>query len=97
MTSRDRICELEYELFYSVRMKVVENISDIRRVADSVARTDVIFAFAELALRNNYCKPDVNSDMRIDIVDGRHPILERIDLARDFVPNDCVIDPAKTV
>ncbi|MBT3704257.1 DNA mismatch repair protein MutS [Candidatus Peregrinibacteria bacterium] len=95
LRSRDRICELEYELFYSVRMKVVELITDIRRVADAVARIDVVFGFAELALKNNYCKPEVTDGFELEISEGRHPVLERINLAYDFVPNDCVIDPAK--
>lgn len=61
--SIDRICELEYELFYEVRMKVVENISEIKRISDAIARLDVVCGFAEVALMNNYCRPEILEDV----------------------------------
>lgn len=102
LNSIERICELEYELFYAVRMKVVEKITDIKRVASAIGRLDSICGFAETAFKNRYSKPDIiasdsDESLVIDIRDGRHPILERLDPMRDFVPNDCVIDPKLNV
>ncbi len=96
--SMDRICELEYELFYAVRMKVVEKVLDIKKIAGAIGMLDAINSFAEVALRNNYCKPEFGDDAGvIEIRNGRHPVLEVLSLSRDFVPNDCVIDPTKNI
>ena len=104
LNSIDRICELEYELFYGVRMKVVEHIVEIKRIAGAVGRLDVIGGFSELAMAGNYCRPEILEDGAsgggagvLEIRGGRHPVLENMSLAREFVPNDCVIDPAQNV
>jgi len=101
LNSIDRIRELEYELFHGIRMKVVERIVDIKRIAAAVGRLDTICGFAEVALRNGYCRPEIvvgaegagveSSAGVLDIKEGRHPVLEQLSLARDFVPNDCVM------
>jgi DNA mismatch repair protein MutS len=98
LNSIDRIRELEYELFHGIRMKVVERIVDIKKIAAAVGRLDTIGNFAEVALRGGYCRPEIVSDAEdissagiLEIRDGRHPILEQLSLARDFVPNDCVM------
>jgi len=98
LNSIDRIRELEYELFHGIRMKVVERIVDIKKIAVAVGRLDTICSFAEVALRGGYCRPEIVGDAEdgssagiLEIRDGRHPILEQLSLARDFVPNDCVM------
>jgi len=99
LKSIDRICELEYELFYEVRMKVLENIVEIKRIAGALGRLDVVCGFADLAMTGRYCKPEVlEDDSRVlEIKDGRHPVLENLNLSRDFVPNDCIMDPERNV
>lgn len=98
LTSIDKICELEYELFYAVRMKVVERVLDIKKIANAIGILDATSSFAEVALKNNYCRPEFGDDAGVvEIRDGRHPVLEVLSLSKDFVPNDCVIDPEKNV
>lgn len=101
LNSLDRIYELEYELFYEARMKVVEKITEIKRIANGISRLDVVCGFAELSLMENYCEPEILEESDgaglIDIKAGRHPVLENLNLGRDFVPNDCFIDPEKNV
>lgn len=98
LNSIERICELEYQLFYEVRIKIVERIVEIKRVAGAVSRLDTIASFAETALKGGYCKPKILEESKIlEIKNGRHPVVENLISAQNFVPNDCVIDPEKNI
>jgi len=92
LTANERITALEYELFIELRHKIAGEINRIQRTAQAVARLDVLCSFAETAYRENYCRPDVDSSDRIEIVDGRHPVVERVLSNGMFVPNDTRMD-----
>lgn len=94
LNSMDRIRALEYELFVDVCKVVISNIPALRVVADAVARLDVVCAFAELALGCHYCRPEIVDSDRgiIEIKNGRHPVVENLNIGRNFVPNDCYVD-----
>lgn len=89
LSAEDRIKQLEYELFYKVRMEVVKEIVKLQQTARAVAELDVYANFAFIAEKNNYCKPEVLDGSEIEIVAGRHPVIEHMSVAREFVPNDC--------
>lgn len=91
LNSMDRIRAIEYELFVNVCKAVVSSISALRASADAVARLDVICSFAELSLSCNYCKPEFVAGEKsiLEIKNGRHPIVENLNIGRNFVPNDC--------
>ena len=88
LTARDRIGELEYDMFTELRAYVAARVDDISAAAEEVAVLDTLCSFAEAAVRNGYCEPQVGFTGRIDIVDGRHPVVERAQSDRRFVPND---------
>jgi len=90
LTAEDRIKELEYELFYQVRMELVKEIKAIQKNADVLAKLDVISSLAFLAVENDYVKPEIENGRGLKIVNGRHPVVEK--MADDFVPNDCLMD-----
>jgi len=98
LTAEDRIKELEYELFYQVRMGVVKEIVRLQQTAKAVAELDVYSCFAFNAEKFGYCKPEIlenataeaGSASGIDIVSSRHPVIERI--GADFVSNDCLMN-----
>ena len=92
LTAEARIKELEYDLFYSVRIEVVKNIVEIQKTAKSLAELDVISTFAFNAEKFNYCRPDISENGDMNILNGRHPVIEQINAAGDFVPNDCYLD-----
>ena len=92
LNAEDRIKNLEYELFYQVRMEVVKEILKIQSSARTIAKIDVLSAFAFLAVKNNYCKPEVNESIGLKIINGRHPVIEQLNFSNNFVPNDCNID-----
>jgi len=88
LTASERVVALEYELFSALRQEIAEQAPRIQATAAAVAETDALAALAETAVRNNYCRPDVDESGCIDIRDGRHPVVEQMLRDTLFVPND---------
>ncbi|KAF0118379.1 MAG: DNA mismatch repair protein MutS [bacterium] len=85
--------ELEFQLFNQIREHVGMETKRIQHTASLVAELDVLLAFAEVADRYNYVKPIINEEDLISIIDGRHPVIEQMNLGGDrFVPNDISLD-----
>lgn len=90
--AEEAICQLEYRLFEEIRMKVSEKTPQLQKTASWVATLDVLISLAEVADRNDYCRPKIDEGEEIFIQDGRHPVLERMSLSERFVPNDTLLD-----
>ena len=90
--AEERAVELEYTLFQEIRCQVATASSRIRMTADGLAQIDVLATLAEVAARNRYCRPDIVASDEIVIWEGRHPVVEQMDLEERFVPNDIVLD-----
>jgi DNA mismatch repair protein MutS len=88
----ERAAKLETELFHQVRAKVLEQTAVIQQTASAVAHLDVLAGFAELARHQSYHCPEVNEEARIEIRDGRHPVVEQLMTEERFVPNDTVMN-----
>ena len=91
--ARERVNQLEYEIFDELRQFVADNRARILDTADAVARLDAIASLAEVAVRNNYTRPGLNDKGVLKISEGRHPVVEQI-LRTPFVPNDTMLDTA---
>ena len=89
--AKERLVQLEYELFVDLRKQVGAQLARIQRTASAVAMLDAVCSLATVALRNRYCRPDMVGDGRIVIHNGRHPVVERL-LDEPFVPNDTLLD-----
>ncbi len=87
-----KIIDLEYRLFAEIRETIASQVSRIKNTAACLAELDVLCSLAEVADRENYCKPEVNSDGVIRIEDGRHPVVEKMLEQGAFVPNDTFLD-----
>jgi DNA mismatch repair protein MutS len=92
LSAEDRRKEKEYNLFVGIREKILQEITRIQKTASHIAGLDAITSLAEAAERNNYCCPVVDSEDRIEIKEGRHPVVERMPLPDGFVPNDAYLD-----
>ncbi len=90
--AEERILALEAQLFADLRAKVAAEAARIQRASDVVARVDVLACFAEVAARNNYIRPQVTDDDRLEIRAGRHPVVELTLQEERFVPNDTHLD-----
>jgi DNA mismatch repair protein MutS len=92
--AEERINALEFELFSRVRGEVARCTPQLQSLAKAIAELDVLCAFAENAVRHRYVRPVVDTEDRIHIVGGRHPVVERFS-EKPFVPNDCRLDPTQ--
>ncbi len=90
--AEERANALEYEIFQQIRAAAVEKSVPIQESASAIAALDVLAGLAELARHQNYCRPIVDDGDRIEIVDGRHPVLEQTLIEERFVPNDTLLD-----
>ena len=88
LTASDRVVALEYELFTALRQEIAAQAGRVQTAAAAVAEADALASFAETAVRNRYCRPDVDESGVIDITGGRHPVVERMLRDSLFVPND---------
>lgn len=88
LSAKFKSTELEYKLFTDFREYAKEFVSKIREIADAVARADVLTSLAEIAVENNYCKPEIDDSDDLFIKNGRHPVLEKILPLGEYVAND---------
>ena len=79
---------LEFEIFDRIRKAVAIENQRIKETAECIAQIDVMAGLAETAEMNDYTCPEVNDGLSINIVDGRHPVIEQSVRDEDFVPND---------
>jgi len=90
--AEEKVINLEYKAFTDIRSKIEAQIQRIQKTSAIVSTLDVITSFATVAQDMNYAKPEVNNSGIIDIKDGRHPVIEKICQAGEFVPNDTYLD-----
>lgn len=88
----DKVCSLEYDIFQEIRGKVAAEGERIQKVAARLAQLDVYLSLAEVAAKNKYVRPEVDSGDEIRIKDGRHPVVECFVKDSYFVPNDALLD-----
>ncbi|WP_273750114.1 DNA mismatch repair protein MutS [Leuconostoc mesenteroides] len=84
--------EREYELFITIRERVKANISRLQKLARQVAQLDVLASLADVADNNRFVRPTFTDDNIINIKQGRHPVVEAILEAGEFVANDVNLD-----
>ncbi|MFC2072933.1 DNA mismatch repair protein MutS [Chloroflexota bacterium] len=88
LNARDRMSELETNIFHRICRQVATASERILAVANALANTDVFCSLAEVAVHYSYVRPELTTDREIAISQGRHPVVERSLLDSDFVPND---------
>ncbi len=87
LTAKDDLNNLEYEIFTALRTEVAEKAQQIRNIAKAIAAVDVLAGLAEVAVYQNFCRPQLTEGREIYIVDGRHPVVEKSLGEGFFVPN----------
>ena len=97
LNAKEKIKSLEYEIFVEIREEIYKNIDRIQRVAKMVADIDVYTSLAEVASLNGYVKPCINIDGKLDIKNGRHPVVENIVSRENFIPNDTYLNNGENI
>jgi DNA mismatch repair protein MutS len=96
LNAEERINTLEYQLFNEIRIFVSQKTEEIQKNAKLIGMLDVFCNFANISEKYNYTKPEINSEDEINIIRGRHPVVERIlPPGEKFTANDCYLDNKK--
>jgi DNA mismatch repair protein MutS len=99
LDAEEKIVEIERRLFAELRASIAAESRRIRQSALALAEIDVLLAFAHLAALRNYCRPQFDDNAQVlEIVEGRHPVIEQLELTGSndrFVPNDLYLDAAR--
>ena len=88
----ERAQALEYELFGQLREQVLHWLAELQETASAIGTLDVIASLAETARLFGYSRPELTEGARLEIVDGRHPVLDQSLVEEKFVPNDVELD-----
>jgi len=92
LNSDEKLIELEYEVFISIRREIATHIGRIQDTAHAIAILDCLCSYAEISQNNEYVRPIVGDFDTIEIRDGRHPVVEAQSMMSGFVPNDTFMD-----
>ncbi len=90
--AKDKALSLEADIFAEVRDFLATKLEPVQKTASALASVDVLCSFADVAMKNQYVKPDITMDGVIDIKGGRHPVVELMLNDEMFVPNDVYIN-----
>lgn len=93
LSAEEKINELEEKIYAELVATIAGYIKPIQSNAQQIARLDCLISFAAIAIKNNYCRPEIDDSFVIDIKEGRHPVIEKqLPVGEDFVPNDVFLD-----
>lgn len=97
LQAEEKCGELEYELFTEIREVVKEQIPRLQALAKTISELDVLQCFAMVSEERHYVKPQFSTERRVAVKDGRHPVVEKVLNAQEYVPNDCHMDSDREV
>lgn len=91
LSAEDKIISLEYNLFIEIRNKVKDYIYKLQKSAYVISFVDVLQSFAFITEKNNYTRPNLIKERKVELIDSRHPVVEKV-LKSDYVCNDIVFE-----
>lgn len=92
LTSHEDAIKLEEKIFASLKSQLLENTEIMQKIAVTISTIDCIYSLSTVAVNNDYCKPNITDGKQINIVEGRHPVVEKMLKGSDFIPNDCKLN-----
>ncbi|UMT79313.1 DNA mismatch repair protein MutS [Staphylococcus roterodami] len=90
--AEDKAIELEYQLFVQLREEVKKYTERLQQQAKIISELDCLQSFAEIAQKYNYTRPTFSDNKTLNLIESRHPVVERVMDYNDYVPNDCCLD-----
>ena len=96
LNAEEKIFELEYKLFNEIRNRIKEEVLEIKKTADVISEIDALVALAMCADEYHLVKPTLNQENKIEIIQGRHPVIEKVS-KDEYVPNDIIMDSSTDV
>lgn len=96
LNAEEKIINLEYELFVSIRDKIKEYIPRLQSIAKVISEIDVLQSFSTVSEENNYIRPTITDKRIVDIKDNRHAVVEKV-LTSEYVSNDIYMPEDKNI
>ena len=91
LNAEERLNSLEYDVFCDIKEEVKKYISSLQRVSNYIAYYDVMQSFATVAEESNFVKPTINDEGIVEIIGGRHPVVESV-IDGEYIDNDVILD-----
>ena len=91
LNAEDKIKDMEYNIFLSIKSEVSKYITDLQKVSDYIAYLDVMQSLTKVSEENNFVRPIINHEHNINIVDAKHPVVMKV-IKDDYVSNNIVMD-----
>lgn len=91
LNAEERLNSLEYDVFSSIKEEVKKYISSLQKVSNYIAYYDVMQSFATVAEESNFVKPTINDEGIVEIIGGRHPVVESV-IDGEYIDNDVILD-----
>ncbi|MCU9611979.1 DNA mismatch repair protein MutS [Caldibacillus lycopersici] len=92
LEAEEKSIDLEYDLFLQIREHVKKYIPRLQNLAKKVSELDCLQCFATISEERRYVKPTFSDDRKLAIVEGRHPVVEKVMAIQAYVPNDCFMN-----
>ena len=96
LSAEEKIIGMEYDLFTEIRYKCYEYIHKLQSISKKISEIDVLSAFSIVAEKNSYVRPKLNTENIIKVIDGRHPVVEKV-MKSEYVPNDIIMDKKTSI
>ena len=96
LNAEEKIINLEYDLFISIRDTIKEYIPKLQDIAKVISEIDVLQSFSTVAEENNYIRPNLTNDNIIDLRDNRHAVVEKV-ITSEYVSNDIIMNKDKNI
>lgn len=90
--AEDKAIELEYQLFVQLRENVKQHTEQLQQQAKIISELDCLQSFAEIAQKYNFTRPEFSEQRELELINSRHPVVERVMDHNDYVPNDCKLN-----
>jgi DNA mismatch repair protein MutS len=91
LSAEDKSKTLEQDLFNALKERVAQHVTRLKNTSEVVAEVDVLSSLAVLATSRGYCRPQMTEEPVLDIREGRHPVLDKLQPTGEFVPNDVLL------
>lgn len=92
LSSHDKALKLEEEIFSALKAQLLNNIDILQKIAINISTIDCLYSLAEVAVNNEYTRPNILDSKDIKIIEGRHPVIEKVLKSADFISNDCMLN-----
>ena len=96
LNAEEKIINLEYDLFISIRDKIKEYIPKLQEIAKVLSEIDVLQSFSTVAEENNYIRPILTNDNIVELKDNRHAVVEKV-ITSEYVSNDIIMNKDKNI